>query len=223
MFPAHISPATPTRICVPPHTYSVSTTCRLYLGLSSLFAVIMISLELWRARIGTFNNKRCSGRSLSSLSSSSLPSSHRCRRHTGSTNVSQEEPSIALASPSSSSLAIKEELQEFSTDHHSVLTTSSTLSCSSQCCDSGSFTASSLQSSSSFFPTSGTCSLHRSLLRDAVIALLIAVISQLLMIAGDIETNPGPKHGGENELVTRLRMNHIMLYVYKINLTQCNK
>ena len=29
------------------------------------------------------------------------------------------------------------------------------------------------------------------------ITLLIAIISQLLLIAGDIETNPGPKHGGE--------------------------
>ena len=164
-------------------------------------AATMISVELWRARIGTFNNKRCFDCSLSSLSSSSLASSH-CRRHRGSTNVSQEEPtSIALTSSSScSSLTIKEQSQAFSsTDHHSVLTTSSasqsTLSCSVQCCDSGSFMSSSLQSSSSFFPTSG--SLHRSLLRDAVITLLIAIISQLLMIAGDIESNPGPKHGGE--------------------------
>ena len=171
---------------------------------SSWCTATMISLELWRARIGTFNNKRtCSGCSLSSLSSSSLAPSTHCRRHRGSADVSQEEPSKALTSSSScSSLAIKEQSQEFSsTDHHSVLTTSSTqptLSCSSQSCGSSSFTASSsLQSSSSFFPTSGTCSLHRSLLRDAVITLLIAIISQLLMIAGDIETNPGPKHGGE--------------------------
>ena len=165
-------------------------------------AATMISVELWRARIGTFNNKRCSGRSLSSLSSSSFSASSHCRRHRGcgSADVSQEEPaSIALASSSSScsSLAIKEQSQEFpSTDHHSVLTTSS-LSYSSQCCGSGSFTASSLQSSSSFFPTSGILR-SLSLLRDAVITLLIAIIlSQLLMIAGDIETNPGPKHGGE--------------------------
>ena len=161
-------------------------------------AATMISVELWRARIGTFNNKRCSGRS---LSSSSFSASSHCRRHRGcgSADVSQEEPaSIALTSSSSScsSLAIKEQSQEFpSTDHHSVLTTSS-LSCSSQCCGSGSFTASSLQSSSSFFPTSGILR-SLSLLRDAVITLLIAIISQLLMIAGDIETNPGPKHGGQ--------------------------
>ena len=161
----------------------------------------MISVELWRARIGTFNNKRCSDCcSLSSLS----PISSQCRRHRGSTDISQEEPaeptSMALTSSFSSSLlATKGQSQaSSSTDHHySVLTTSSSqLSCSSQSCDSGSFSVpSALGSSSSFFPTSG--SLLRSLLRDAVITLLIAIISQLLMVAGDIETNPGPKYGGE--------------------------
>ena len=163
----------------------------------------MISLELWRARIGTFNNKRCSGCSLSSLSSASSPSSSHCWRHRGSTDFSQEEPaeptSVVLTSSSSSSLVAEEQSQAFpSADHHSVLTTSSSqLSCSSQSYDSGCFSApSALGSSSSFFPTSG--SLLRSLLRDSVITLLIAIISRLLlMVAGDIETNPGPKHGGE--------------------------
>ena len=145
----------------------------------------MISLELWRARIGTFNNKRCSGCSLSSLSSSSLDSAH-FRRHRGSTHVSQEEsPSLAQPLTSPSSLATKEQSQAFSsTISHSVLATSRT-----------SQSVSFSKSSSCFIPTPGV-SLCRSLLR-AVITLLIAVISQLLMIAGDIETNPGPKHGGE--------------------------
>ena len=39
-----------------------------------------------------------------------------------------------------------------------------------------------------------------SLLAAVFITLLIAIISQLLMIAGDVETNPGPKHGGENAI-----------------------
>ena len=30
------------------------------------------------------------------------------------------------------------------------------------------------------------------LLRDAVVMLLIAIVSQLLILSGDIETNPGP-------------------------------
>ena len=163
----------------------------------------MISVELWRARIGTFNNKRCSG---CSLSSSSLTFS-RCRRQTdhggGSTDASREEPSfvVALASLSSNTLATKEQSQEFSsTDHHSESISSSTSASQSRslltlpCCSYG---TSFSKSSSSSSPSSRD--LHRSLLRDAVITLLIAIISQLLMIAGDIETNPGPKHGGENE------------------------
>ena len=172
----------------------------------------MISVELWRARIGTFNNKRCSG---CSLSSSSLASSH-CQRQThhggGSTDSKEEPSSIALTSPSSSTLATKEQSQEFSsTDHHSTTyTTSASQSRTAQltlCCSYGS----SFSKSSSFsFPSPRD--LHRSLLRDAVITLLIAIISQLLMIAGDIETNPGPKHGGENDY-------HVMLYfcLYKFD------
>ena len=171
-------------------------------------AVVMISVELWRARIGTFNNKCCSD---CSLSSSSLVSSH-CHRHThhggGSTDVSREEPSsTAHTSPYSNTLATKEQSQEFSsTDHHS--TSSST--CTSQprtaqltlsCSYGSSFIASSFSSTSKFSSSSSPSSrdLCRSLLRDAVVTLLIAIISQLLTMAGDIETNPGPKHGGENE------------------------
>ena len=153
----------------------------------------MISVELWRARIGTFNNKRCSG---CRLSSSSLSGSSHCHRQThhgggGSTDASREPT--------------KEQSQEFSsTDHHSECISSSTCAPQSRsqltlCCSYGSSFSSTSKSSSSSSPS--PCDLHRSLLRDAVIALLIAVISQLLMIAGDIETNPGPKHGGEVHVV----------------------
>ena len=147
----------------------------------------MISLELWRARIGTFNNKRCSGCSLSSLSSSSLAYSH-CRRHRDSTDVSRKEPaSIAHTSLSSSSLATKEQSQAFpSTNGHPVSTTSSTShsygsSFTSLSSSASSFSSS--QSSSSVFPS--------------LKAFITLLISQLLIMAGDIETNPGPKHGGE--------------------------
>ena len=166
----------------------------------------MISVELWRVRIGTFNNKRCSG---CSLSSSSLASFH-CHRQThyggGSTDVSREEPSsVALTFPSSNTLATKEQSQEFSsTDHHSTSSSTSasqsrtaqlTLSCSyGSSFMASSFSSTSKSSSSSFSPP---CDLHRSLLKNAVITLLIAIISQLLMVAGDIESNPGPKHKGE--------------------------
>ena len=164
-------------------------------------AATMISVDLWRARIGTFNNKRCSGCSLSSLLSSSLASSANCRQN------SQEEPhssSIAQTSSSYSSFLVTPD-EQLTTgrhlDHHAVSSSSnfslsSTLS-SSQDAFSSRASSSSLWSSSSFF----SCDqffMQCYLLRDAVIILLIAIASQLLMIAGDIESNPGPKHGGEN-------------------------
>ena len=40
-------------------------------------------------------------------------------------------------------------------------------------------------------------SLCRSVFKSILIILVIAVISQLLVISGDVETNPGPKHRGE--------------------------
>ena len=184
-------------------------------------AVVMISLELWRARIGTFNNKRCSD--CSALSSSSLASSHRQTHHGGgSTDVSQEEQSsVALTSPSSNTLATKEQSQELSPTDHSTPTSPSqsrtaqlTLSCSYGSSFMASSFSSTSKSSSSSSPSS--CDLHRSLLRETVITLLIAIISQLLMIAGDIETNPGPKHGGENE------PEFCVVFLFT-NLTRCQK
>ena len=168
----------------------------------------MISVELWRARIGTFSKERCSGRSLSSSPLASSHSHRQTHHGGGSTDASREEPSsVALTSPSSNTLPTKEQSQEFSsTDHYSECISSQGLTSAPQsrsqltlCCSCGcSFMASSSsKSSSSSFPSSRN--FHRSLVRDAVITLLIAVISQLLMIAGDIEINPGPKHGGENE------------------------
>ena len=186
----------------------------------------MISVELWRARIGTFNNKHCFGRSLSSSPLASSAHSHRQTHHGGgSTDFSREEPSsVALTSPSSNTLATKEQSQELSsTDYHSESISSSTSASQHRsqsrsqltlCCSYGSSFSSTSKSSSSSSPSSRD--FHRSLLRDAVITLLIAIISQLLMMAGDIETNPGPKHGGENESACCV----VFLFT---NLTQCNK
>ena len=181
----------------------------------------MISLELWRARIGTFNNKRCSGCSLSSLLSSSLAFSSANCRHRG--NFSQEEPTSssdeAQISSCSSSLPVAPN-EQLSTDRHldlvwrptnldhhavSISTFSSSSSRSSQ--DAFSLHTS---SSSSFWSSSSYCFpcdqvfSHLSLLREAFITLVIAIIAQLLLIAGDIEANPGPKHGGENEMFVGL-------------------
>ena len=165
----------------------------------------MISVELWRARIGTFNNKRCSaGCALYSLLlSTSLPSSANCRQY-----FSQEKPAsrsdITQISSSYSSLLVTADNQLTSRHlHHAVSISDFSLHVSSAS-SSSQETFSSRTSSSSFwssYSSSFPCDqffLHRdSLLKESVITLLIAIISQLLMIAGDIETNPGPKHRGE--------------------------
>ena len=172
-------------------------------------AATMISLELWRARIGSFNNKRCFRRSLSSLSSTSLASSSsNCRQNLSRDDLASS--SIAQTSSSYSSLLVTVTPDEQLTtghhlDHHAVSSSSNFLFSSTS--NSSQDTFSSRTSSSSFWSSSSSFPcyqffLHRSLLRDAVITLLIAIISQLLMIAGDIETNPGPKREGKNALTT---------------------
>ena len=146
----------------------------------------MISVELWRARIGHFNSKRYSG-FLSSLFSSYVPFKFRRRRKRSSnvdTDAQQdlEQPSSGAAShqsrpppPSASNSSGPPSLDE-------------------------SPLVSSLQQSlffswSFFLPTSFPRGLLSScLLREALVrlVLLIAIISQVLIISGDVETNPGP-------------------------------
>ena len=172
----------------------------------------MISLELWRARIGTFNGnncKRCSGCSL--LLSSSLASSSaiNCRHIASQEQPSSSRSEAQVSSCYGSSLpATSHEWQpalaaDRHLDHHAVGSMISCFSSSSSRSSQDAFSSHTSSSSLwSSFSSSFPCDqffLHRSLLRDAVITLLIAIISQLLMVAGDVETNPGPKHGGENE------------------------
>ena len=148
----------------------------------------MIPIDLWRARIGLFNCKRCSSSFLSSLfSPSPCFSFHRPsrKRH----KVVTEDSSIAN-SPT----------ENDHTSHPSTLTSNSlnlpgdpdfsTTAASPP-------TASITTTSSSSSWSGSLSSLRRSLLRDVLIILLIAIISQqLIVLSGDIETNPGPKHGG---------------------------
>ena len=160
----------------------------------------MISLELWRARIGMFNNKCCSRCSLSSLLSSSFVSSSANCRHRG--NLLQDKPPSSSEAQIAfcSSLPVTPDEQRETDRQLGDVSISLSSSCSSQDAFCSQTLSSSFRSSSSsYFPCDQMLP-HRSLLRDAVITLLIAIISQLLMIAGDIETNPGPKHGGEIEL-----------------------
>ena len=136
----------------------------------------MISVELWRARIGLFNSKRYSG-FLSSLFSSYVPFKFHRRRKRNSIIVdTQETPPTAAQSPASintSTTSIRAAAAE----------EPSTVSSFQQYFLSFSWT--------SLLPTSFPrgCLLREALVR---LVLLIAIVSQALIISGDVETNPGP-------------------------------
>ena len=137
----------------------------------------MISIQQWRARIGLFNCKRCAGFLFSFVS----PPSSSIRRPWNVADVRWLQ-TLRL-------LYMIVDVDSFVPDikDHPLTTTMTSLpECSS----------SSISSSVSI-GTSGSSSgekflLRRSLLRDLLIVLLIAIISQQLIISGDIETNPGP-------------------------------
>ena len=155
----------------------------------------MISIELWRARIGQFNRAKChSGRTVFCFSFLFYPySGSRRRKNDVSSQEKDPEPLIEAFSTASSPAE-----EVLSTDMlpdparpplqaPSSSTTSHTSSYSSASTSSRSSTLfSHLPSSYS----SGVLQC-RSVLREAI--LLIAIISQqLLLSAGDVETNPGP-------------------------------
>ena len=164
-------------------------------------SVAMISIELWRARIGAFNNKRPRSRcSVSSASTQAYVFFHWTRHRFR--DISREEHSqlqahiSPLASPPPLSLPAEERSPAIET----ALPESSASSGDHGDLGGDSLSSSSLSSSSSMSlsPSFGElCFLHCSLLRDAFIMLVMAIISQLLIMAGDVETNPGPKHRGE--------------------------
>ena len=138
----------------------------------------MISVELWRARIGLSSSKCYSG----SLSSLSRPLSFKFRKRgkCSSSDVVRQEappprptcPSLSPprvvppnSSPRSSESLIQQSLRSLSFFIHDV-------HCSFHC---------------------AICGLH--LLQDTLVRLVLAIlviISQSLIISGDIELNPGP-------------------------------
>ena len=169
-----------------------------------------VPIDLWRARIGLFNCKRCSSSFLSSLFSPSPCSSfyhHPPRkRHkvvTEESNFPTENSDDHRSHPSNlssnslhlsrdcSPFPLKEQTTSAPPDYSATasITTTSSRKFSQHCSGADEVNASSWSGSLS--------SLRRSLLRDVLIILLIAIISQqLIVLSGDIETNPGPKHGG---------------------------
>ena len=159
----------------------------------------MISVELWRARIGAFNSKRYSG-FLSSLFSSYVPFKfHRKRKRF----AAQEPPPAATASAFT-----------LSQEAGPLLTTSNSSNIASHAVEKRTI-ARLLQnflifvtfSRFSFLPIFNSyfsslvrlrsTRLNRFLLREALVrlVLLIVIISQALIISGDVETNPGPSSG----------------------------
>ena len=172
----------------------------------------MISIQLWRARIGLFDAKRHSGprSSFSSgspakgspapLGSSSLvllhektsipPTAHSpicdlppgssAGKHVPSTDHNHEHKcafSTETGSSSSSVVSISRDMHE-----RSAVYTNSKISAQLR-----SKTVHSLLSS-----MTDRLYLPSDLLKESLVMLLVAIISQLLVLSGDIETNPGP-------------------------------
>ena len=169
----------------------------------------MISVELCRARIGTFNSKSCSSGSFSSNSSFFHCFTNKdvqSQEDDSTWPTAQKRPysiaasTVALSSRlcSSSELGEKHTATNFSAEHGFLSGISI-----KQLHSPSHFTCSYSSSSSS----SAECSrdsvfqYHSPQLKDVLIVMLtvIAVISQLLIISGDIETNPGPIRGGEQD------------------------
>ena len=173
----------------------------------------MISIELWRARIGQFNGKCRSGSSLYfCFSFLFYPYSARCRKN-GAVSSQYPDPSSlttavasedsakrlspTISSPDSLSISRSSflDLSQLSTTSHISSCSFSPGSCSIKCTLGPSSWLSVLFS---FLPScslsyySGVC---RSVLRETplIILLIAGIIShQLIMSAGDVETNPGP-------------------------------
>ena len=146
----------------------------------------MISIEQWRARIGLFNCK--------------------C--------VRTATPSPVILSPYFSFLILISSRQEHfsstptATDERPTRTSSTGQAASKQprdrthayevaCACSLRTSQAAADSTLSSYSGSGLFSLRRSVFKSVLMILVIAVISQLLVISGDVETNPGPKHRGE--------------------------
>ena len=166
----------------------------------------MISIQLWRARIGLFDAKRHSG-PCSSFSSGSpakgspfgssslvllhekssipptahspicdLPPGSSTDKHVPSTDHNHEHK-CAFSTETYSTVSISRDMHE-----RSAVYTNSKISAQL-----GSKTVHSLLSSM----TDGLY-LPSDLLKESLVMLLVAIISQLLVLSGDIETNPGP-------------------------------
>ena len=157
----------------------------------------MISIELWRSRISLFNNKRCFG-FLSSSFSSSL-----CSYRKRTRNLSRKHSSFTVDACS----PLQAEKQSSATFLDGS-TFSSSFSCSPAATTTTSTTTTTSSSSSSFCGVVLLYYHSLDLLKDILIFLLI-ISQQLIILSGDIETNPGPQSG---EHVCMIHKTSIVLY-----------
>ena len=163
----------------------------------------MISIQLWRARIGLFDAKRHSGPRSSFLSGSPakgspLGSSSLMLLHEKSSIPPTAHSPICDLPPGSST-------DVPSTDHnheHKCAFSTETGSSSSSVV---SISREAVYTNSKLSARIGSKTVHSllssltdglylpsNLLKDALVMLLIVIISQLLVLSGDVETNPGP-------------------------------
>ena len=168
-------------------------------------STVMISIQLWRARIGLFDAKRHSG-PRSSFSSGSpakgspLGSSSLVLLHEKSSIPPTAHSPICDLPPGSST-----DKHVPSTDHnheHKCAFSTETDSSSSSVV---SISREAVYTNSKISAQLGSKTVHSllssmtdglylpsDLLKDSLVMLLVAIISQLLVLSGDIETNPGP-------------------------------
>ena len=160
--------------------------------------IVMISIEQWRARIGTFNCKRGYSGFLSSLFSSSSYYYYQPRKRR---NALRDHFSTAVTSLQAEEHAPSAPSDGYTVSSNSITCTSGITKATTSAVPCIATVTTSFSSPSSYFLYSSSGglfqSLRRSLLRDILIILLIAILSQQLILSGDIETNPGPKHGGK--------------------------
>ena len=156
----------------------------------------MIPIQLWRARIGLFNAKRHSG-PRSSFSSSSLALLHE------KSSIPPTAHSPICDSPPGSST--DKHVPSTDHDHEHKRAFSTETDSSSSTVVSITHEQSAVYTNSKFSAQLGSKTVHSllssmtdqlylpsDLLKDALVMLLIVIISQLLVLSGDVETNPGP-------------------------------
>ena len=158
----------------------------------------MIPIQLWRARIGLFNSKcHFAGHSSRSSSSalfekSSIPSSAHSPKGDSSPEPSAVEYVLSSDDEHKSRAAVPS-AENSPSEYTTALFRSTCIV--QQPADRSSCSTRKLGSSHtvySLLPSTDVLYLPRDLLRDAVAMLLIVIVSKLLVLSGDIETNPGP-------------------------------